>query len=310
MTIPPVCVGIDVSKTHLDIFDPRDGYRRIDNADAPLVAFAKTQRERKSFIVFEATGSYDRALRRALEAAMVPHARVNPQQARDFAKATGRRAKTDAIDARMLAELGRALGPKPAPHGDRARERLALKHKRRDQLVAMRQQEAVRRSECGDEETASHVARHLAWLDAEIAALDAAIREAIDAEPTLRRAERRLRSVPGVGPVAAATLLALMPELGARSPKAIAALAGLAPFNNDSGARRGQRAIKGGRARVRKALYMAALSAARTKSRLGDFARHLRAKGKPPKLVLIALARKILVILNALCREQQSFAQP
>lgn len=309
MTISPVCVGIDVSKTHLDIFDPRDGYRRIDNADAALAAFAKTQRERKSFIVFEATGNYDLPLRRALEGAMVPHARVNPQQARDFARATGRRAKTDAIDARMLAELGRALGPKPSPQSDLARERLALKHKRRDQLVAMRQQEAVRHSECGDEETASHIARHLAWLCAEIDALDAAIREAIDAEPTLRKAERRLRSVPGVGPVAAATLLALMPELGTLSPKAVAALAGLAPFNNDSGARRGQRAIKGGRARVRKALYMAALTAARTKSRLGDFARNLRAKGKPPKLVLIALARKILVILNALCREKQSFAQ-
>lgn len=308
MTIPPVCVGIDVSKTHLDIFDPRDGFRRIDNADAALAAFAKMQRKKRRFVVFEATGSYDRRLRRALDAAKVPHARVNPQQARDFAKATGRRAKTDAIDARMLAELGRALSPRPRPKSDLARERLALKHKRRDQLVAMRQQEAVRHSECGDQDTAADIAGHLAWLDAEIAKLDATIRQAIDAEPTLRRAEKRLRSVPGIGPVAATTLLALMPELGTRTPKAIAALAGLAPFNNDSGKRRGQRVIKGGRARVRKALYMAALAAANSKTRLGEFARKLRAAGKPPKLVLIALARKILVILNAICRENASFA--
>lgn len=308
MTISPVCVGIDVSKSLLDIFDPQQGYRRIDNDAAAIAAFAKEQRERGSFVVFEATGHYDGALRRGLSAAKVPHARVNPQQARDFAKAIGRRAKTDAIDARMLAELGRALGPKPCAESDPARERLAVNHKRRDQLVAMRQQEAVRHGECPDPQIAENIARHLAWLNAEIAALNETIRAMIDAEPTLAAAERRLRSVPGVGPVAATTLLALMPELGTRSPKAIAALAGLAPFNNDSGNRRGQRAIKGGRARVRKALYMAALAAARSKSRLGDFAKNLRAKGKPPKLVLIALARKILVILNALFRQNQNFA--
>ncbi|MBG0796473.1 IS110 family transposase, partial [Methylocystis sp. L43] len=164
------------------------------------------------------------------------------------------------------------------------------------------------RNECDDAATADSLTRHLAWLDKEIEALEDGIRAAIAADESLRKAERRLRSVPGIGPVAAVTLLALMPELGRRSPKAIAALAGLAPFNNDSGKRRGQRMIKGGRTRVRKALYMAALAAANSKTRLGDFARKLRAAGKPPKLVLIALARKILVILNAICRENASFA--
>lgn len=308
MSISPVCVGIDVSKAYLDIFDPLAGSFRIENTSGAVAAFLSTQLVRGRFVVFEATGRYDRILRLGLEAAGVPHARVNPEQARDFARALGRRAKTDAVDARMLADFGRALAPKPRPPSDLSRENLAMRHKRRDQLVAMRQQEVVRRNECEDAATADSLTRHLAWLDKEIEAVEDGVRAAIAADESLREAERRLRSVPGVGPVAAATLLALMPELGRRSPKAIAALAGLAPFNNDGGKRRGQRVIKGGRARVRKALYMAALAAANSKTRLGDFARKLRAAGKPPKLVLIALARKILVILNAICRENASFA--
>lgn len=309
MSITPVCVGIDVSKAYLDIFDPLAGDFRIENTISAVSAFVSTQRVLGRFVVFEATGYYDRVLRLCLEAAGVAHARVNPEQARDFARALGRRAKTDAVDARMLADFGRALAPKPRPPSDLARENLAMRHKRRDQLVAMRQQEVVRRNEGEDAATADSLTRHLAWLDKEIEAVEDGIRAAIAADESLRKAERRLRSVPGIGPVAAVTLLALMPELGRRSPKAIAALAGLAPFNNDSGKRRGQRMIKGGRARVRKALYMAALAAANSKTRLGDFARKLRAAGKPPKLVLIALARKILVILNAICRENASFAR-
>lgn len=309
MSITPVCVGIDVSKAYLDIFDPLAGDFRIENTISAVSAFVSTQLVQGRFVVFEATGYYDRVLRLWLEAAGVAHARVNPEQARDFARALGRRAKTDAVDARMLADFGRALAPKPRPPSDLARENLAMRHKRRDQLVAMRQQEVVRRNEGEDAATADSLTRHLAWLDKEIEAVEDGIRAAIAADESLRKAERRLRSVPGIGPVAAVTLLALMPELGRRSPKAIAALAGLAPFNNDSGKRRGQRMIKGGRARVRKALYMAALAAANSKTRLGDFARKLRAAGKPPKLVLIALARKILEILNAICRENASFAR-
>ncbi len=309
MSITPVCVGIDVSKAYLDIFDPLAGDFRIENTISAVSAFVSTQLVPGRFVVFEATGYYDRVLRLCLEAAGVAHARVNPEQARDFARALGRRAKTDAVDARMLADFGRALAPKPRPPSDLARENLAMRHKRRDQLVAMRQQEVVRRNEGEDAATADSLTRHLAWLDKEIEAVEDGIRAAIAADESLRKAERRLRSVPGIGPVAAVTLLALMPELGRRSPKAIAALAGLAPFNNDSGKRRGQRMIKGGRARVRKALYMAALAAANSKTRLGDFARKLRAAGKPPKLVLIALARKILEILNAICRENASFAR-
>jgi transposase len=310
MTIHPDAIGIDVAKRHLDVFDPRLGaVRRVLNNPTQTAQLAAEWAGRDCLVVFEATGHYDAALRRALEDACVPHARVNPEQARDFARAIGRRAKTDAIDARMLAELGGRLAPEQRETADRTREALAFRHKRRDQLVAMRQQESVRLSECPDPDMAENVGRHVAWLDREIAAVEADIRAAIETDETLRVAERRLRSVPGIGPVAAVTLLALMPELGQRSPKTIAALAGLAPFNNDSGNRRGQRTIRGGRARVRNALYMAALAASRSKSTLGDFARALRNQGKPPKLVLIALARKMLVILNAIVRDGATYAR-
>jgi transposase len=311
MTIHPDAIGIDVAKRHLDVFDPRRGaVRRVPNNPAQTALLAAEWAGRDCLVVFEATGRYDAALRRALEDASVPHARINPEQARDFARAIGRRAKTDAIDARMLAELGRRLAPQEREAVDRAREELAFRHKRRDQLVAMRQQESVRLSECAHAGMAERIARHIAWLDEEIAETEADICAMIKADKELHDAERRLRSVPGIGPVAAVTLLALMPELGRRSPKTIAALAGLAPFNDDSGGRRGQRSIRAGRARVRNALYMAALAASRTKTRLGDFVRALRRQGKPPKVALIALARKMLVILNAIVRDGVAYAKP
>ncbi len=310
MTIHPDAIGIDVAKRHLDVFDPRRNIvRRVLNSPAQTAQLAAEWAGRDCLVVFEATGHYDAALRRSLEDADVPHARVNPERARDFARAIGRRAKTDAIDAQMLAELGRRLAPERRGATDRRREELAFRHKRRDQLVAMRKQESVRLGECPDPRMVEDIARHVDWLDQEIVTVEAAIRVMIETDETLRAAERRLRSVPGIGPVAAVTLLALMPELGQRSPKTIAALAGLAPFNDDSGNRRGQRSIRGGRARVRNALYMAALAASRSKSRLGDFARGLRNKGKPPKLALIALARKMLVILNAIVRDDVDYAR-
>jgi transposase len=309
MTLHPDAIGIDVAKRCLDVFDPRRGaVRRVLNNPAQTALLAAEWAGRGCLVVFEATGHYDAALRESLAAAGVAYARVNPERARDFARAIGRRAKTDAVDARMLAELGRRLAPEPCDPADQAREALAFRHKRRDQLVAMRQQERVRHSECPDPVTAQDIARHLAWLDAAIAALDQAIAALVKESQSLREAERRLRSVPGVGRIAATTLIALMPELGKRSPKTIAALAGLAPFNHDSGRRQGQRAIGGGRARVRTALYMAALAAARSNTRLGAFFQTLRDQGKAPKLALIALARKILTIANAIMRDQTSFA--
>jgi transposase len=308
MTIHPDVVGIDVSKHHLDVFDTALGRaERILNRPEQVQALIARWAGQERWIVFEATGRYDMILRRELDGAGLAHARVNPTQARDFARAAGFLAKTDAVDARMLAALGAALRPRPAPALDQTRQRLALLHKRRDQLVAMRQQERTRRAEIDDPDLAADLERHLAWLDAAVSDFDARIADLIAAQPSLRQTRALVQSIPGVGPVTAATLMALIPELGQRSPKSIAALAGLAPFNHDSGKLRGQRAIRGGRKRVRDALYMAAVAASRSNSRFKAAYRALRDAGKPPKLAFIAIARKLLVTANALLRDQQPF---
>lgn len=308
MTIHPDVVGIDVSKHHLDVFDAAlgRGERLANTAEAIALLTGRWAGSGRT-VVFEATGHYDRALRQGLEAADVAYARVNPTRARDFARAAGFLAKTDAVDARMLAAMGAALRPDPAGPGDPARERLALLHKRRDQLVAMRQQERTRRAEAGDPALSQDLDAHLVWLDQAVARLDKDIALFVAEQPALDQASRLVRSIPGVGAVTAVTLLALVPELGDRSPKALAALAGLAPFNHDSGKLRGARAIRGGRKRVRDALYMAAVSASRSNSRFRDSYRRLRDAGKPPKLAFIAIARKLLITANAVIRDQQPF---
>lgn len=309
MTISPDVVGIDVSKHTLDVFDAGLGRSEtVANTAGATGALARALAARGCFIVLEATGRYDAALRRSLEAAGVAYARVNPSQARDFARAAGFLAKTDRIDARMLTELGQALRPRPAEPADPARERLGRLHRRRDQLVAMRKQERTRLSDLLEDDLLEDLQRHLAWLNAEIAALDKRIAQAITADGRLTQTCRIIRSLPGVGPVTATTLLALVPELGRRSPKTIAALAGLAPLNRDSGLHRGKRTIRGGRRRVREALYMAAVAACRSDTRFATTYRTLVGLGKAPKLALIAVARKLLVTANAMVRDQQSFA--
>ncbi len=308
MIINPGVVGIDISKHHLDIFDGAVGRpERVSNAPQAAASLAARFAAAGVFVLFEATGAYDLALRRALEAAGLAFARVNPARARDFARAAGFLAKTDRIDARMLAAMAQSLPAQPQAATDPAREKLASLSRRRDQLVAMRKQERTRRTACCDQAMADDIDRHLAWLNHAIADLDRTIRQLICASASLKQAERRLRSVPGIGPVAAATLLALLPELGMRSSKAIAALAGLAPINADSGMFRGKRSIRGGRKRVRDALYMAAVAAARSNSRLAAIYRALINAAKPPKLALIAVARRILVILNAIVRDKTLF---
>lgn len=305
MIIPPGVMGIDVSKASLDVFDSSTGVsERMVNAVDDIDLLVGRCRRGGLFVLFEATGRYDALLRQALTAAGVAFARVNPARARDFARAAGFLAKTDAVDARMLAAMAHCLRPAAQSEVPAERERLALLHKRRDQLVATRQQERTRRCECADPEVAADLDRHLDWLDAEIKALDRRIRDLLAA---WARLQALLRSAPGIGPVAATTLIALLPELGHRSAKTIAALAGLAPLNRDSGQWRGQRAIRGGRKRVRDALYMAALAAARSRSVFRTIYDKLRQAGKPPKLALIAVARRLLVTLNAMVRDQRPF---
>ena len=307
MIIHPDIIGIDVSKASLDIFDAERGRpERFPNSSEAARALAQRLAARQNgFAIFEATGHYDRHLREAFEAGRIRYARVDPARARSFAKAAGYTAKTDAVDARMLAAMAQALAPDEATPRDRGREALAALHKRRDQLVAQRAAEHTRLRE--GEDLHGSLASHIAWLDAEVARFDRLIAEAIAEHAAMAQDARLLRSVPGVGPVTAATLIALMPELGSLSPKTAAALAGLAPFNVDSGQFRGIRRVSGGRGRVRKALYMAALTATRSQSRFRQLYRDMLSKGKPAKVALIAVARKLLVTLNAILRDQTAY---
>lgn len=308
MTLSPTWIGIDVSKAWLDISCPATGMRqRIANTASAIAALAAALERNGTLVVFEATGVYDAALRHELASAQIGFARVNPQRARDFARATGRMAKTDTLDADMLAHMGEALklGPDPVP--DKARERLARLSRRRDQLVAIRAQEKLRLADALEPAILVDLEEHLAWLTRAIAAIEREIDSLIGQETSLAQDQALMRSVPGVGPVTAAVLAALLPELGTRSAKTIAALAGLAPLNNDSGTRRGHRTIGGGRRRVRQALYMAAVASLTAKSPLTAFYKTLRNAGKPAKLALIALARKLLVTLNAILKTRTPF---
>ncbi|WP_168166044.1 transposase [Bosea sp. PAMC 26642] len=294
-------------KHHLDLFDEASGTSlRIANTSPAIAAWLSGLADPAgSLIAFEATGPYDATLRRALEQAGLRFVRLNPARARDFARATGRLAKTDAIDARMLAAMARSLALEPDAPVEPARNALAQLHKRRDQLVAIRAAERVRLSEGQDQ--GGSLARHLAWLDDEIDTLERLISDALCANEALARTQALLRSAPGVGHVTATTLIALMPELGHVSPKAIAALAGLAPFNNDSGRHRGKRSIRGGRSRVRSALYMAALAAKRTCQRFKAFYDAILERSAAAKVALIAVARKLLTILNAMIKTNTAF---
>ncbi|QOZ65662.1 IS110 family transposase [Bradyrhizobium arachidis] len=307
MIIPLRCVGIDVSKQYLDIFDEGLGVpERIANATQAITQIAARWRC-DVLVVFEATGVYDLELREALSEAGIRFARINPARARDFARASGQLAKTDPIDARMLAAFARAMQPATEPTANPARNALAGLAKRRDQLVRMRAQEKNRRSETDDRAMAERIGRLIEVLDGEIAEIEADIRGLIKAEREIADDARLMRSLPGVGPVACMQLIAKMPKLGHVGAKQIAALAGLAPFNVDSGAFRGKRKIAGGRKRVRDALYMAALNAVRRADPFKAFYARLRRAGKPAKLALIAVARKLLTVLNAMMRDRKPY---
>ena len=311
MIISPRCVGIDVSKRMLDIFDDAIGTaERIANAPQAITEQVARWRCGNVLVVFEATGVYDRELAKALHQAGVRFARINPARARDFARAHGRLAKTDEIDARMLACFARTMSPAADQPPEPERNTLAQLAKRRDQLVQMRAQEKNRRSEAYDRTMKESIARVIDCFDEEVEAIEAAIKALIKSKPEISEQARLMQSAPGVGPVACMQLIAQMPELGQVGPKQVAALAGLAPLNVDSGTYRGKRAIGGGRKRVRDALYMAALNAVRRDGPFRSFYQKLRTAGKPAKLALIAVARKLLTTLNAMLRDRKTYLLP
>lgn len=261
-----------------------------------------------ALVVLEPSGGYERPLLEALWAAGIAVALVPAQRVRHFARAGGQLAKTDAIDARILAEYGAAMQPAATPAPEETSRHLRDLTDRRRVLIEARKAERQRAGRTARPRIAASIARITDAITAEIEALTAEIRALICANHAMRDREARLRSCPGIGPATAAVLLARMPELGQARGAGIAALAGLAPHPRDSGARRGARFISGGRKQVRDAIFMAATSAAlHSRSRFADHYQNLRKRGKPHKVAIIAIARKMLTTLNAMVRENRDF---
>ena len=301
-----ISVGIDVSKVTFVVAISPSGERWASDTTAAAIdaLVARLQALTPTIIVVEATGGYERALVAALGAAGLPVAIVNPRQVRAYAQALGHTAKTDAIDAAVLADFGAKVQPAPRPLPDAATAALAALVVRRRQLLEMIGMERQRLEQAPPTGRITRELRnHIRWLERRVSDVDDEIGTAIQASPIWRVHDDLLRSVPGVGPITARTLLAELPELGTLDRRAIAALVGVAPFNCDSGQYRGQRHIWGGRASVRTALYMAAVSAARHNPTLATFYRRLRAAGKPAKVALVATMRKLLTILNAMLKQ-------
>jgi transposase len=301
----PCSVGIDVAKAWLDVaVRPSGAQWRAANVEAEWPTLVEQVRAvQPQLVVLEATGGYERAAVAALAAAGLPVVVVNPRQVRHFAQATGKLAKTDVLDAHVLAHFAEAVHPQPRPLSDEATGRLAALLERRSHLVAMVTAEKNRRQQAL-ESVRPLIEAPIAWLEQALEQLTQDLDQTLHASPVWREREDRLRSVPGVGPILALTLLADVPELGTLAHKQLAALVGVAPLNRDSGAARGTRVIWGGRARVRAALSMSALSAVRYHPVLRAFWTRLREHGKPPKVALVACRHKLLTILNAMLKHR------
>jgi transposase len=303
------CVGIDVSKDRLDVHlrpsgeafaVTRDG-KGLENLVERLAALDV------SVIVLEATGGFETTVAAALAGASLPLAVVNPRQIRNFAKALGKLAKTDAIDAEVIALFAEKIGPQARPVASPQAQALGELVARRRQVVEMIGMEANRRRRVGDKRLVKKINRHVAFLEKELAEVDADIDAGVRATPAWREAEEILVSVPGVGPVTARTLIAELPELGRLDRRKLAALVGVAPFNRDSGAWRGHRMIAGGRTSVRNVLYMAALVAIRHNPVVRATYLRLVQRGKPKKVAIIGCLRQLLTILNAMVRAKSEW---
>lgn len=307
MNLQPCFIGIDVSKATLDFHTrPSGEVLHVGNdADGIATLVARVVELAPTLVVLEASGGLEHPLAAALAAARVSVAVVNPRQVRDFAKATGKLAKTDAIDASVLAHFAEAIRPEARPLPDEKTHELAELLGRRRQLIGMRTAESNRLGTVSARRVRRSIETHLRWLAKQLEDLDADLSEAIQSSPVWRVNDDLLQSIPGVGRAVSRGLLAGLPELGRVSDGEIAALAGVAPMNRDSGTWSGQRAVCGGRSHVRSLLYMAALSAARWNPTLREFAQRLAKKGKAAKVILVAVARKLLVIANAMIRNQQ-----
>jgi transposase len=306
-----VYVGIDVSKDQLDVaMRPGGNLWREANSEEGIARLAeRLGGMAPELIILEATGGLEVALLAALAAAGLPVALVNPRRVRDFARATGRLAKTDRIDALVIAQFGEAVRPVPRPLPDEQSQQLGALLARRRQLLEMLVAKKNRQGAAASGLKAE-IGRHIAWLEGALADLDRQLRDLIKESPMWRERDRMLQSAPGVGPVVSTTILAELPELGTLNRKQIASLVGVAPFNRDSGRLRGKRAIWGGRSAVRGALYMAALVATRYNPAIAEFYGRLVGAGKPKKVALTACMHKLLTILNAMLKHNQSWQPP
>jgi transposase len=302
---PTCCVGVDVSKDRLDVHlrpsdetfaVARDG-KGLENLVERLKAL------NVSLIVLEATGGFETTVAAALAGAGLPLSVVNPRQIRDFARALGKLAKTDAIDAEVIALFAEKIRPEARPIASEEAQRLGELVARRRQIVEMIGMEQNRRRRVANKRLAKRIDRHLAFLEKELAEVDNDIDADVRASPAWRETEQLITSVPGVGPVTARTLIAELPELGQLDRRKLAALVGVAPFNRDSGTWRGHRMISGGRTSVRTALYMAALAAIRFNPVIRANYKRLVARGRPKKVAVIACLRQLLTILNAIVRD-------
>ena len=293
-------VGIDVSKSHLDVFAPGPGAFRVEYTDAGLAGLLdRLSGHEVKLVVMEATGKLEAVCAATLARNNIPVAVVNPRQVRDFARASGRLAKTDRIDAEVISRFGEALQPEAREVRSEDEVRFDELLTRRRQVVAMITTEKNRLGTVSDRKVRRRITAHIRWLERELKDVDREMSDAIEASPLWRVKDALLRSVPGIGEVTSRVLIAELPELGDLNRKEIASLVGVAPVNRDSGTMRGRRTIFGGRAVVRSALYMAVLSATKHNPDLKRFYQRMLAAGKPTKVALTATMRKLIVLLNS-----------
>jgi transposase len=298
-----VFVGVDVSKQSLDCgTHPSKDFFQVSHDDKGITqAIERIRQVAPTLIVLEATGGLETQLASRLVAAGLPVAVVNPRQVRDYAKACGELGKTDRIDALILADFARAIRPKVRPLKDEATAQLDALLTRRDQLVKMRVQEQLRLGAAPKVQVKS-LKSHIAWLDKRITELDTDLIKRLRESSAWRVKDDLLRDIPGVGPVTSVSMMAKLPELGTLTHREISKLVGVAPLPDDSGKYRGKRFIKGGRSDVRAVLYMAAVNAMTWNPVIKAFAQRLKTAGKPPKVVIVACMRKLLIIMNAMIK--------
>lgn len=303
-TIVEKFVGIDVSKSTLDVcIEPAVQTLHVAYDEAGIKQIVVRLNEvNPTLIVMEATGGLEVRIATELASKGLSVAVINPRQARDFAKATGQLAKTDLVDAAVLAAFAQAIRPQARPLKDADTRALDDMVSRRRQLIDMRVQETLRLGTAASKPLEKSLKKHIAWLDKQITEIDTDLTKRLRESDIWRTKDDLLRGIPGVGAVTTLTMLAKCPELGMLNRREIAALTGVAPLANDSGKHRGKRFIWGGRADVRAVLYMAAISAIRYNDTIKAFAERLKQAGKPPKVIIVACMRKLLIIMNSMLK--------